>query len=184
MLPPALVAIPIAPLLPRGPVAGGQLGALLPPAGFLVLGLGGDLPQGADDAAVETAGGGRDLGAGGFVHERHELVGEAGHGAADADAADVGAAADTVDPAPLRDVAFDHRAPAAQLDQALGGAVLGGELSLLVVAGPVATLVDGCAEEPLRPEGLVEGDHGGRAGGLVEEVEDRLRQVVGVDRAA
>src|SRR5438309_4573749 len=159
MLPPALVAIPIAPLLPRRPVSGRQLTTLLAPAGFFVLRLGGDAPQGADHPSVEAAGSGRDLRAGGLVHERHELVGEARHGAADADAAHVGAAADAVDPPPLRDVALHHRPPAAQLHQALGGAVLGGELALLVVAGPVATLVHGGAEQPLRAEGLVERDH-------------------------
>src|SRR3954464_3952247 len=36
-----------------------------------------------------------DLGARRLVHERHELVGEAGHGAADANAADVGTASDS-----------------------------------------------------------------------------------------
>src|SRR5581483_352682 len=183
MLPPALVAIS-APPLPRRPVAGRDLATLLAPARFLVLRLGRDAPQGPDDPAVEAAGGGGDLGAGRLVHEGHELVGEARHGAADADAADVGAPTDAVDPAPLRDVALDHRPPAAQFHQALGRAVLGGELALLVVAGPVAALVDGGAEEPLRPQGLVERDHRGGPGRLVEQVEDRLRQVVGVDRAA
>src|SRR5438094_6160652 len=179
MLPPALVAILIAPFSPRRPVTGRELATLLPPAGFLVLGFGRDLAQGPDHAAVETAGGGGDLRAGWLIHEGHELVGEARHGAADADATHVGAAAHTVDPAPLRHVALDHRTPAAQLHQALGGAVLGGELALLVVPGPVAPLVHGGAEEPLRAEGLVERDHGGRPGGLVEQVQDRLGQVVG-----
>ena len=88
-----------------------------------------------------------------------------------------------VDPAALRDVAVDDRAPAAELDQALRRAVLGGELTLLVVAGPVAALVHGRAEQPLRSQLGVERDHRRLAGDLVEQVEDRLGQVVRVDRA-
>src|SRR5579885_1035511 len=99
MLPPALVAIS-APPLPRRPVAGRDLPALLAPARFLFLRLGRDPTQGPDDCPVQAAGGGGHLRAGRLVHERHELVGEARHRAADADAADVGAAADAVDPAP------------------------------------------------------------------------------------
>src|SRR5438094_7009502 len=166
MLPPALVAILIAPFSPRRPVTGRELATLLPPAGFLVLGFGRDLAQGPDHAAVETAGGGGDLRAGWLIHEGHELVGEARHGAADADATHVGAAAHTVDPAPLRHVALDHRAPAAQLHQALGGAILRGELALLVIAGPVTTFVDGRPEQPLWAQRLVEGDHRRRPGRL------------------
>ena len=156
----------------------------LAPLGLLVDGLVGDPPQPPDHGAVDAAGRRGHPPAGRLVHERHELVGEARHRAADADAADVGAAADAVDPAPLGDVAVDHRAPAAELHDALGRAVLGGEVALLVVAGPVAALVHGGPEEPLRPQLVVERDHRRLAGGLVEQVEDRLGQVVGVRRAA
>src|SRR6185295_3763284 len=97
----------------------------------------------------------REPAAGGLVHERHELVGEAGHRAADADPADVGTAAHAVDPAALGHVALDHRAPAPELDDALGRAVLGREVPLLVVAGPVTAFVDGVAEQPRRAQGLV-----------------------------
>ena len=88
--------------------------------------------------------------------------------------ADVGAAADAVDPAPLGHVALHDRAPAAQLDDALRRAVLGGEVALLVVAGAVAALVHGPAEQPGRPQRLVERDHRRLAGRLVEQVGDRL----------
>ena len=56
--------------------------------------------------------------AGRLVHERHELVGKPGHGAADADAAHVRAAADSAHPAALAHVALHHRAPASQLHDA------------------------------------------------------------------
>src|SRR6478735_8060458 len=132
--------------------------ALGTPGGFLVQRGLGDLAQAAYGLAVQRAPPRRQLGSGWLVHERHELVREPGHGAADADAADVRAAADPVDPPALRDVALDHRSPAAELDDALGRAVLGGEVTLLVVAGTVAALVHGRAEKPTRPERLVERD--------------------------
>src|SRR5690349_7718472 len=115
-------------------VAGGQLAAPLAPLRFRVELLLGDLAEPLDDAADGLAGGSGHERAGRGVHERLELVREARHRAADADAADVGAAAHAVDPAALGHVALDDGAPTAQLDQALRGAVLGGELALLVVA--------------------------------------------------
>src|SRR5918996_2190575 len=156
---------------PRRPVPGRELAPLLPPLRLLVDRLARDGAQRPDDVAVQAAGGGGDLRAGWLVHEGHELVGEAGHGAPDADAPDVRAAADTVDPSPLGDVALRHRPPAAQLHQARGLSVLRGELALLVVAGPVAPFVDGGTEEPGGPQRLVEGNHRCGTGRLVEEVE-------------
>src|SRR5689334_10178798 len=135
---------------PVGLVAGQQLVALGAPFRLLVHRLHGEAAQCPDDRAVHAAGRGGHLRPGRLVHERHELVREAGHGAGDADAAHVGTAADAVDPAPLGHVAVDHRPPAADLHQALGVPVLGGELALLVVAGTVAALVHGVAEQPLR----------------------------------
>src|SRR3954453_13322886 len=140
-------------------VAGGQLAAPLAPLWFPVELLLGDLAQAFDDAAHGLAGGPGHERAGGRVHERLELVREARHRAADADAAHVRAAAHAVDPAALGHVALHDRAPAAQLDQAFGLAVLGGEVALLVVAAAVAALVHGLPEEPLGPQRLVEGDH-------------------------
>src|SRR5690348_10201467 len=80
-------------LPPRLLVAGDELPAGDAPLGFLVDRLLRQAPQGADGRAVEAARHGRHAGAGWLVHERHELVREARHGAADADAADVGATA-------------------------------------------------------------------------------------------
>src|SRR5262249_3091199 len=117
------------------------------------------LAQFADGAAVGPDGLGGQLGAGGLVEERrlHELVGEAGHGATDADPADVGAAAQAVHPAALADVTLYHRPPAADLDDALARAGRGREVGLLVVAGPVAALVNGLAEQPGRSQPVVQG---------------------------
>src|SRR3954454_21154205 len=109
---------------PARVVARGQLRLVVPPLGLLVDGLVGDRAQTPDGLAVDVDEVGGHAAAGRGVHERHELVREAGHRAADADAADVRAAAHAVDPAPLGDVALDDRAPAAQLHQALRLAVL------------------------------------------------------------
>src|SRR3954451_10472726 len=168
-----------------GPLrAGHELGRRPAPLGLLVGGAGRHLPQPSDGRAVDAGCGGRGLRARRFVHEGHELVGEAGHGAADADPADVRAPAHAVDPAPLGHVALHHRAPAAQLDDALGRAVLRREVALLVVAGTVAPLVHGAAEQPGGPQGVVERDHRRLAGRQVEQVGQGLGEVVGLDRAA
>src|SRR5215831_15978291 len=142
-----------------GVVSGGELGAAVPPLRLLIDRGVGETPQVADELPVEAGELGRDHAAGRLVHEGHELVGEAGHGAGDADPADVGAAADARHPAALGDVAVDDGPPAADPYQALGRAVLVGEVALLVVAAAVAPLVDRLAEEPGRPQLLVQRDH-------------------------
>src|SRR5947209_11847878 len=83
---------------PRLLVAGAEFGALHAPLRFLVHGLGREAAQAADHRPVHAAGGGGHGRARWLVHERHELVREARHGAGDADAADVRAAAHAVDP--------------------------------------------------------------------------------------
>src|ERR1700759_678138 len=74
---------------PRLLVAGAEFGALDPPLRFLVDRLGGETAQAADDRAVHAARGGRHGRARRLVHERHELVREAGHRAGDSDTANV-----------------------------------------------------------------------------------------------
>src|SRR3954452_13505835 len=61
---------------------------------------GGEAPQASHRVAVEAHGARRELAAGWPLHERHELVREAGNVAADADAAHVGAATHAVHPSP------------------------------------------------------------------------------------
>src|SRR6185312_7780706 len=124
-LPPAVVEdVAMESSSPARVVTGGQRGAAMPPLGLFVDRVQRHRAQLTDERSVDTDGARRDLGARRLVHERHEHVGEAGHGAADADAADVGAAADAGHPAALGHVAFDDRAPAADLHQALDGSVL------------------------------------------------------------
>src|SRR4051794_15897045 len=176
-----LSALLVAP--PRG-VAGGELVAVVPPLRLLVDRLVRDAPQAADRRAVHAGDERRDAAARRLVHERHELVGEARHRAADADAADVRAAADARHPAALGDVAVDHRPPAADLHEALRRVVVVGEVALLVVARAVAALVDRLAEDPLRAQLVVERDDRGEARRLVEQPDERLHEVLRLHRAA
>src|SRR4029434_2089338 len=73
-----------------------------------------------------------------FVHKWHALVRERGHRTAHENSPHVWTAADAVDPAAFGHVAFDHRSPAAELDDALGRAVFGGKVTLFVVPGSIA----------------------------------------------
>src|SRR6516164_2541187 len=105
-------------------LSGNWLEARQPPLWLAIHRSSGDAAERAHGAAVHHDSGRRKHGAGRLVHEWHEFVGEAGHGAADANAADAGAAADAGHPAALADVALHHRPPAAQLDNASGLTVL------------------------------------------------------------
>src|SRR5687767_11137692 len=115
---------------PRLLEAGGQLVTRRAPARLALEGVDGEAAQLAHGGAVRRDAAARQGGPRRLLHERHELVGEARHRAADADAAHVGAPADPVDPATLRHVALHHRPPAAELDDALAGAVGPGEVGL------------------------------------------------------
>ena len=119
-----------------------------------------------------------------LVHERHERVGEAGHGAADADPADVGASPDAAHPAALGHVAVDHRPPAAELDLALVRVEVPGEIALLVEGGPVAAVVHARVEHPVRAQHAVERRRGRGARGVVEQPGQGLHEVLRPDGAA
>src|SRR5262245_61795193 len=94
-----------------------------------------DPAQSPDAGAVDPGGSSRAERARGCLVEGRELVGEAGHRAADACSAGDHAATHVVDRAALRDVALDDRPPAAEVDQALLVALLLCEDALLVVTG-------------------------------------------------
>src|SRR6476620_10825767 len=130
----AMISSPLASCAPARGVARGELLALVAPLGLLVDRLVRDPAQPADHGSVDPADRRGQRPARRLVHEGHELVREARHRAADADAAHVGAAADGGHPAALGDVAVDDRAPAAELHLALGRVVVAGEVALLVVA--------------------------------------------------
>src|SRR6476659_9001152 len=103
-----------------GPVAGPQLPAGGAPFRLAVV-LRADVAPAHvahDRAVAEAHDVGRDPARGVLLHERHVLVGEAGHRACHADAAHVRAAPDAALPAADRDVALDDRAPTAELDEA------------------------------------------------------------------
>src|SRR5262245_50820715 len=65
--------------LPGASRAGGEFRAALAPPGFFVDRACGDLTQTADHAAVDLGTRRGHLAAGRLIHERHELVREAGH---------------------------------------------------------------------------------------------------------
>src|SRR5579863_2547269 len=153
-------------------VARRQFSGWMPPFGFFVdCGLG-HAAEGTNGAAISTDRRTRHLRPGWLIHKRHELVREAGHGAADADAADVGAAADSGHPSAFGNVAVHHRTPASELHDALGRAVHFGEVALLVVTGAITAFVDRFAEQPSRTQFIVERNHGREPGNLVEQVEN------------
>src|ERR671916_74634 len=112
-------------------VAGRELLLVVAPLGFLVDRDVGYAPEPPDHGAVGLGHGRRERRARRLVHERHELVRETGHRAADADAAHVRASAHPVHPTTLRHVAVDYRTPAAYLHLALGRVVVQGEVALL-----------------------------------------------------
>src|ERR1051325_7025762 len=104
----------------------------MPPFRFFVYGAVRDCAQCPNESPVGPDDRARERRARWFIHERHELVRESRHGAADANPTDVWTAADTIHPAALCDVAIHHRPPAADFHQALRRSVLAGEVALLV----------------------------------------------------
>ena len=115
--------------------------------------------QRMDRPSVCLDGGRRKQRTGRLIHEGHEFVGKSGHRAADANSADVGAAANSAHPAALAHIALHHRTPASQFHDAERGAVFLGKLGLLVIASAIAAFVDRVAEQPGRPQRLVERNH-------------------------
>ena len=122
----------------------------MPPFRLFVVRVVCELPQATDGSAVHGDGRGGKLRAGRLLHKGHELVGKAGHGATDADAAHVGTAADAVHPAAFSHIAVDDRSPAAEFDDALFGAVVARlrKVGLFIVAGPVAAFMNRMPEQP------------------------------------
>src|ERR1700722_14406617 len=127
-------------------IAGCEFSAGVPPLRLLIPGFSGHRPERANGLAVNADCRGRDLRAGGLVHEGHEFIREARHGATDADTAHVGATADAGHPTTLGHVAIHHRSPATKLHDALGRAIRGGEIALFVGPGAIATVVHSSLE--------------------------------------
>src|SRR5580658_4311724 len=127
-----------APLVRSGLVASGQLPPGMPPFRFFVHRGIGDTPHGANETAVGANDVRGKLGSRRFVHEGHELIRKSRHGASDADAAHIGAAANPAHPAALGYIAVHHWSPAAQLYQALRRSVVGGKVALLVIRTAIA----------------------------------------------
>src|SRR5580693_2337796 len=148
-------------------VSGGQFRARMAPLGLFVdRGLSHG-SQGTNRAPIGADSCAGNLCPRRFIHEGHKLVGESGHGAADADAAHVGAATDSGHPATFGNVAVHDWPPASQLHNALWGSVHFGEIALLVVTGSITALVHGLAEQPSWPQLVVERNHGRQSSHLI-----------------
>src|SRR5499425_3925584 len=102
-----------------------------------------------------------------LIHERHELVREPRHCAADAYPAHIGAAPNTADPAAFGHVAFHYGPPAADLHKTLRRAIFCGEVPFLVIAGSVTAFVHGLTKKPLGAQMLIQWNHRCLAGGLI-----------------
>src|SRR4029453_13952986 len=120
----------------------------MPPLRFFIDSPFGNAAQTSNQLSIDSADPCGNLAPRRFVHKWHELVREPRHRTADANSSHVWTAADAVDPAPLGHVPFDHRSPAAELADALGRAVFGGKIALLVISGSVTAFVHGLTKKP------------------------------------
>src|SRR5271163_210112 len=93
---------------------------------------------------------GREQRTGRLIHEWHELVRKARHGASDANPADVWTTADSAHPAAFANVALHHRSPATEFHDARGRTIFFGELRLLVISAAIASFVHRRSEKPGR----------------------------------
>src|ERR1700722_15187745 len=114
----------------------------MPPLWLFVYRCIGQLAERSNSHAISTDRRGGELRTRRFIHEGHELVREARHRAADADAAHVGTATNAIHPPALRHVAIHNRPPASEFHNAFGRAVGGGEVAPLIIPSPVAALMD------------------------------------------
>src|SRR5271163_2326123 len=151
-------------------IAGGQFRPWMAPLRFFVDRLIRETAQRAYRTPINPDRSGRHLRARRFIHKWHELVRESRHGAADANSTDVRATAEAIHPAALRHIAIHHRAPAAELHDALRRAVLFREIALLVIAGAIAAFVNRLAEKPQRTQLVIERNHWCEASDLIQEV--------------
>jgi len=112
---------------------------------------------------------------GGSSHERHELVGKP-HGAADADAADVGAAAHPADPSALGTLHLTTGPQQPSFTIALRRPVLvGRSRPAFVVTGAIANPRDRPPEEPQGAKLVVERDQSARCRAACQKVGDGSR---------
>src|SRR5271165_6283611 len=103
------------------------------PLRFFIDGRIGERAEGANRFTVGPDGCARELGPRRFIHERHKLIREAGHCAADTDAAYIRAAADSGHPSALGHIAVHNRTPAAKLYDALWRAVRRCKIAAFVI---------------------------------------------------
>src|ERR1700733_10666358 len=92
--------------------------------------------------------------------------------------------ADPRHPAPLSHIALHHRPPASELHDAQSRTVLIRKLALLIVSAAVAAFMQRLPKEPGWAQRFVERDHGRPVHGLMQQVEQRLHEVIGLHRTS
>src|ERR1700733_4492720 len=103
-------------LVCRWAIASGEFGPAVPPSRLFVQGGVGEAAHGPNKVAIGANDICRELCSGRLVHERHELIRKPRHGAANADAAHIRAAANAAHPAALGDITIDDRTPTTEFD--------------------------------------------------------------------
>src|SRR5208283_5737681 len=106
------------------------------------------------------------------------------HLAAYADSANIGTSTYSRHPSALGNIALYDRTPAADLDEAFWRAVFVGEITLLEIACAIAALMHGLLKQPFGTSRLIDGDHWREPSELAQQIEQRLHEVVGLNRAA
>src|ERR1700726_4636773 len=119
--------------------------------------------QFAQHAAPQTNDLGGERGTRRRVHERHELVREPRHRAADANPTDIRATANAGHPAAFRHVAVHNRSPASDFHQAFRRTVFAREIALLIVTGAVTTFMHCLSKKPSGAKLFVEWMEGSKA---------------------
>src|SRR5580692_1250700 len=127
----------------RCPVRPASFLAVASPRRFLIQGRLRESTQRVNRAPIRHHRAGRKQRSRRLIHERHELVREARHGAADADPADIRTPANSSHPAALSHVALHHRPPASEFHDARRRSVGISKLRLLVISASVASFVHG-----------------------------------------
>src|SRR5580692_7928349 len=154
------------------------------PTGFFIEGGLCKPAESVDRSSVSSHCAGGKQRTGRLVHEGHEFIGKPRHGATDTDATDVRTPAYASHPATFANIALYNRSPTPQLHDALNVAVLFRKFGLLVVAGPVTPFVNRLPKEPSRTKALVERDHGRSPCSHIEQIEERLHEVVWLNGAS
>src|SRR5580658_6560514 len=165
-------------------IARSQLRSAMPPLRLLIHRFLRNRTQRPDRPAIDGDARARNSGSRRLIHEGHELVGKSRHGASNADSPHIRTAANARHPAALRHVAVHYRSPASELHDAFRRAIHFREIALLVIAGPVATVMHGASKQPGRTQFIVQRNHRRQPRHLIQKVEHGLHKIVRLHRTS